>query len=161
MQSLSAQTSPEHDYYAWLHRQAESLRISKPVSLDWPNLAEELEAMARNEEHGLGSFIERLLVHLLKWAYAPKKRSSSWEASIENSRDEIADRLRRSPSLRNRLDELFDRAYIRARRTAGAQMKLSKRDWETTLPPTCPWPLARVLKPDFMPEAVPKTNGKP
>ena len=141
----------ERDYYDWLRRQAVSLRYHKPAFLDWANLAEELEAMARNEENALASFIERLLVHLLKWAYTPRKRSGSWEASIANSRDEIADRLNQSPALKHKLGELFERAYVRARRTAGAEMKLRKHEWEAKIPAACPWPLARVLDPDFWP----------
>lgn len=149
----------ERDYYAWLCEQAARLRRHRPAFLDWANVAEELEEMGRNEVHALTSFIERLLVHLLKWAYSPGKRSGSWETSIENSRDEIEDRLRESPSLRGKLDELLSRAYTRARRTAGAQMKLTKHEWSAKLPPTCPWPIERVLDSEFWPEAEPE-NGK-
>jgi hypothetical protein len=153
-------TTIERDYYGWLWRQAELLRRAEPHYLDWTNLAEELEGMARNEERSLGSFIERLLVHLLKWAHAPIKRSNSWEVSIENSRDEIEDALERSPSLKNKLDRTFLRAYIRARRAAAMQMKLSKEEREAKLPAVCPWSSELVLSRDLWPEATPETNGK-
>jgi len=150
----------ERDYYGWLWRQAELLRRAEPHYLDWTNLAEELEGMARNEERSLGSFIERLLVHLLKWAYTPIKRSNSWEVSIENSRDEIEDAFERSPSLKNKLDGIFLRAYTRARRTAAMQMRLSKEGRESKLPAVCPWSSELVLSHDFWDEATPETNGK-
>jgi hypothetical protein len=87
-----AEANIEHDYYDWICQQATLLRRHRPAFLDWANLAEELEGMGRNEVHALTSFVERLLVHLLKWAYSPAKRSGSWETSIENSRDQIDER---------------------------------------------------------------------
>ena len=94
----------ERDYYGWLRQQARALREHQPAFLDWRNLAEELDAMTRSEERGLGTQLERLLVHLLKWAYEHEKRSGSWEASIENARDAIEECLEGSPSLASRLD---------------------------------------------------------
>jgi hypothetical protein len=49
---------------------------------------------------------------------------------------------------------------MRARRKAGAQMKLSKRTWEARLPAECPWSLSQVLETDFWPETETKTNGR-
>lgn len=154
-----AEANIEHDYYDWICQQATLLRRHRPAFLDWANLAEELEGMGRSEVNTLESFIERLLMHLLKWTYAPRKRSGSWEASIANSRDRIAKHLRTSPSLKAKLGELFESAYITARRTAGAQMGFDRRKWERALPPACPWSIARVLDPEFWPEAE-SDNGK-
>ncbi len=89
--------------------------------------------MARSEERGLGSRLERLLVHLLKWAYQPEERSGSWEASIDNARDAIEECLEGSPSLAGKLAGLAERAYRRARRTAGAEMGLDKQHWSKLL----------------------------
>jgi len=68
----------ERDYYEWLRQQSRALREHRPAFLDWRNLAEELEAMARSEERSLTSQVERLLAHSLKWAYQPQERSGSW-----------------------------------------------------------------------------------
>ncbi len=149
----------ERDYYEWICQQAILLRRHQPAFLDWANLAEELEGMGQNEIHAVESFLERLLVHLLEWFYTPRKRSGSWEASIANSRDRIAKRLNASPSLTRKLDDLLESAYARARRTAGAQIGLSKREWEKALPPVCPWPTDRVFDPEFWPEEE-AGNGK-
>jgi hypothetical protein len=73
-------------------------------------------------------------------------------ASIENSRDEIEEALEKSPSLKNNLDELFERAYTRARRAAGAQIKLTRNQWESSIPARCPWPIERVLDQHFWPQ---------
>jgi hypothetical protein len=131
----------DDDFYGWLLDQAAALRRLRPKSLDWENLAEELETMGRSEESALESHLESLLVHLLKWRYQPNKRTGSWEASVENSRDRIAQLLRRSPSLKGKIDEAFSQAYRLARREAGGQMGLTKREWERLLPASCEWNL--------------------
>lgn len=144
----------EDDFYTWLLDQASQLRRHRYSSLDWNNLAEELEATALSEERGLESQLERLFGHLLKWAYQPDHRSSSWEASIENARDEIKERLRKSPGLQPKIRELAETAYRRARRTAGGDMGLSRQQREENLPDSLPWTVAIVLDNNFWPDSL-------
>ena len=60
----------DDDYYAWLLGQAQTLRriADKVPSLDCAEIAEELEGMARSDEHALESFLERLLKLLSEMA---------------------------------------------------------------------------------------------
>lgn len=60
--------------------------------------------MGRSEESALESQLERVLAHLLEWAYQPNPRNGGWEASIENGRYLIARRLKKSPSLKHKLN---------------------------------------------------------
>jgi hypothetical protein len=143
----------DSDYYDWIHRQARALREHRPRFLDWENLAEELDAMGRSEESALESQLERVLAHLLKWSYQPTRRSGSWEASIENGRDLIERQLKKSPSLKHKLSEMFEAAYPLARRNAGADMGLDKRQWEERFPDRCPWGVDEVMDHSFWPEA--------
>ncbi|MGA2411437.1 MAG: DUF29 domain-containing protein [Candidatus Binataceae bacterium] len=148
------------DYVAWLLGQAEALRQAEPDFLDWQNLAEELEAMARNEERALESYFVILLSHLLlKYLYQGGKITGSWEATIENSRERIAKLLRRSPSLKSKLEGIFTEAYPMARRGAGAEMGFRKRAWEQRLPQACEWTLETVLNVDFWPAAFAEAKG--
>jgi hypothetical protein len=150
----------DDDYYGWLLDQASALRRERPDSLDCDNLAEELEGMARSEESALESHLVVLLKHLLKWRYQSDKRTGSWEASIANSRDQIARLLQKSSSLKSKIDAGLQAAYPLARRKAGAQMGLTKRQWERDLPASCEWGLPEIRDPDFWPEAyTPATNG--
>ncbi|MBV8054748.1 MAG: DUF29 domain-containing protein [Deltaproteobacteria bacterium] len=141
----------DDDFYGWLLDQASALQRARPDSLDWRNLAEELEAMGRSEENALESYLVVLLKHLLKYRYQPSKRTSSWEASIENSRERIARLLKRSPSLKSKIDEIFRAAYSLARRKAGAEMRLEKDEWDQNLPLACEWTLETVLDSQFWP----------
>jgi hypothetical protein len=122
------------------------------LGLDCENLAEELEAMGRSEESTLESHLENLLTHLLKWRYQPKKQTGSWEATIANSRDRLVGSLRRSPSLKSKIDEIFREAYRLARRHAGGEMGLTKREWERRIPELCEWTLDTVRDDNFWPD---------
>lgn len=151
--ALTPQPSLRGDFHAWLLNQAVTLRERRLDRIDWESIAEELEAMARSEEHGLESFLEVLLTHLLKWAYQAERRSGSWEASIENSRDQIKARLERSPSLKAKLPELAQAAYNRARRTAGAEIGLTRQQWNKLMPQACEWSVDELMDPEFWPQA--------
>jgi hypothetical protein len=142
----------ERDYYGWIQRNVHAIREGRVQEVDWANIAEELEAMGRSEESALESHLANLLVHLLKWRYQPSKRTGSWEASIENSRDRIVRLLQRSPSLKSKIDEAFHTAYRLARRDAGGEMGLSKREWERVLPLSCEWSLGTIRDDSFWPD---------
>lgn len=110
--------------------------------------------MSIHLEHALESYLEILLLHLLKWRFQPNKQNRRWQASIDNSRDRAQGLLKRSPSLKTKLPELKDTAYRRARREAGAQMGYEKSEWNKRLPETCPWSVEELLKDDFLPAPV-------
>ena len=48
----------DEDFYGWLFAQAAALRARGDFLIDWENVAEELEAMGRNEENSLQSYLE-------------------------------------------------------------------------------------------------------
>jgi Domain of unknown function DUF29 len=147
-----SEPSYDADFYSWLNSQAAILRQTQPEWLDWENVAEELEGMARSDRRALRSQLERLLVHLLKWRYEPAKRSGSWEATILDARNQIDDWLQESPSLKSQIDELFRMAYSSARREVGGEMGLDRRGWEAKFPAECEWTLAQACDADFWPD---------
>jgi Domain of unknown function DUF29 len=71
--------------------------------------------------------------------------------SIHNARSGIRDELADSPSLRAKLPLLLDRAYERARRSAGAEMDFDEWEWDRHAPPSCPWHFDQLMS-DFWPE---------
>jgi Domain of unknown function DUF29 len=142
----------EDDFYGWLLDQAAALKGQRYSRLDWNNLSEELQATARTLEQGLENDLEVLLTHLLQWHYQPRRRNANWQAAIQNARSSIADRLDDSPRLAAKLKKLTTRAYRKARRSAGAAMGLSERQWESKFPPSCEWDVGSLKRPDFWPE---------
>jgi len=64
----------DSDLYTWSLEQAELLRQGKFDQLDLENIIEEIEDMSKSEKRALESFLETLLMHLLKWVYQPGLR---------------------------------------------------------------------------------------
>jgi hypothetical protein len=157
--AAASRTSREADFYGWLVEQVDALRSSRPNLIDRERLSEEIEAMAASLRRALVSHLEVLLTHLLKWSWEPARRGGSWEASIANARDDLADLLADSPSLKTYVDESLKRAYRRARRIAGAEMGMDRERWERALPATCPWRLAEVLDDNFWPSGSPQNRA--
>ena len=104
----------DRDFYAWSRQQAELLRAGKLAEADIEHIAEEIDSMGRTEKRELISRLTVLLLHLLKWRYQPGKRGPSWEASIANQREDIADHLDDNPSLKPLLPQALASAYRKA-----------------------------------------------
>jgi hypothetical protein len=140
------------DFYAWTQQQAAALRAKDFAALDLEHLAEEIESLGKRDRRAIFSQLERLLLHLLKWAYQPlahERYGASWRASIRQARRVIADLIEESPSLRDAPAERLAAAYRRARERASEQTFIPVHSF----PETCPWPIERVLDPNFWPEA--------
>lgn len=130
------------DFHAWANEQASLLRMGKLSGADVKNIAEEIEALGRHEKRELVSRLTVLLHHLLQWRFQPGRRSRSWEVSIANTRDELADHLADNPSLKALLPEAVAKAYRRARRTASNETGLL----ESALPSECPWTFDHAMQ---------------
>jgi len=145
------------DYSAWADRHAELLRAGRFDELDIEHLLEELADMGRSEREELESRLTVLLAHLLKWQYQFRTLSErwrefkgdSWRATIIEQRERIARRLRKSPGLTSRLDEILREAYEDARALASKESRLAP----DTFPDLCPYSLAEMLDEDFYPES--------
>jgi hypothetical protein len=138
----------EEDFYAWTQEQAALLREGKWHELDCEHLIEEIEDLGRSARKELRSYLEGLVLHLLKWHYQPGYRGRSWRDSIEENRACIPECLEESPSLRPHLPTLLVECYPRARRKAARQTRLPL----SAFPETCPWPAEQVLEADFWPD---------
>jgi hypothetical protein len=137
------------DFYDWTQQMAIALRQGRWQDLDMENLAEEIESLGRSDKRALTSRLEVLLMHLLKWAYQPEKRSNSWQATIVEQRIRILGLLEESPSLKPYLQAECDRSYANAGKLAAAETGLDL----ATFPERCPFTLKTVLTEGFLPES--------
>lgn len=138
------------DFYGWTQHQAALLREGRLDAADIANIAEEIESLGKSEKRELESRLIVLLVHLLKWAYEPHRRSASWRLTIEEQRRAVAKVMRDNPSLRPRLPEVIDDAYYTALIRAERETQLPR----TTFPPACPWAFESLMDDGFWPERV-------
>jgi hypothetical protein len=132
-------TTYDSDTAAWAVEQAEALRRRSINTLDWDNLAEEIEGVAADQRQEIRSRLKILCQYLLKWQYQPEHRSRDWLATIYVQRDEIGDLLRDSPSLQPYPATVLDRAYMAARHKTELETNLLH------LPASCPWSIEKVL----------------
>jgi hypothetical protein len=131
----------DQDFAAWIERQVELLRSGRTAALDAPNLIEELEGLTKRDERALGSQLKRIMAHMLKQRNQPQRASRSWVDSIENGREEIADILEQSPSLRRTLPGLMAKNYPRAVSQASRDTRVPPR----AFPSEPPFSLEEVL----------------
>jgi hypothetical protein len=147
------------DFYAWTQAQASLLETQRFDALDLAHLIEEITSLGASERRAMGSHLQQLLLHLLKWQYQPSGRQigHSWRSNIHNARDEIDAILEDSPSLRREAPRLLARRYPAARLLAYDETCLPL----ATFPEACPWRTEEVLDVDFWPEAdVPPTQER-
>jgi hypothetical protein len=164
-QKLTAVTTPavriEDDSYGWLLEQASMLRDQRYTSLDWGNLSEELEAMARKDRSEATSHLRNILANFLKWTYSAKRRSEkSWRGSIVRARLDLALLVDDSATLRNDLAEFLKVAYKQARMLAADEMQPSKQQAEQLFPQECPWSVEQTRDEDFFPNVALTANGR-
>jgi uncharacterized protein DUF29 len=135
------------DFYRWTTQQAELLRAGRLDAADIAHIAEELDALGRSEKRELVSRLTVLLTHLLKWQHQPNRRSKSWQLSIENAREAIADHLADNPSVTVQLDAAITTSYRKARREAAVETGLELG----LCPAACPWEYREIMAADLWP----------
>src|SRR5215472_13239945 len=91
----------ETDFHRWAETQAGLLRARSANALDWDNLAEEIAALAKNDQRDLASRIQTILDHLIRLRASPATDPRrGWERILIVQRDGIHKLLADSPSLR-------------------------------------------------------------
>lgn len=145
-------TTYEQDVIKWSEEQAQFLLAGNVAQLDLHNLAEEILDVGKAEIRELESRLEVLLAHLIKWAYQPERRGRSWEQTIKAQRIAIAKRLKRTPSLKYKLQDpdwaMWEEAWNDALALALKETGLSD------FPSDMPWSEADVLTDGWFPDAV-------
>ncbi|NJL90576.1 MAG: DUF29 domain-containing protein [Coleofasciculaceae cyanobacterium SM2_1_6] len=115
-QSMSKlQTLYDDDYVAWCEDVVAKLRLRNLDNLDFENLIEEVENLARSDRRELRSRLVVLLAHLLKRLYVNLPDNvNGWELTIIEQRQQIKELLQDSPSLKPYLLELLPKVYTDA-----------------------------------------------
>ena len=137
----------DKDFYKWALEQAHYIKTKAFDDLDIEHLFEEVESMGASEVRELESRLEVLLVHLLKWKYQPSLQSRSWQLTIKEQRLRINQRIKKMPSLKSKLPEIFEDGYEPSLLQAEKETGLSA----TTFPQSCEWTIEQILDNEFYP----------
>jgi hypothetical protein len=139
------------DFHLWAKETAQLLRERRFEDIDLEALIEEVEGLARADEHAMESQMERLIEHLLKLGYASGRlledNERGWTLSVVNARLKIAQRMKRVPSLQRYPEIILSDAYEVGRNEAGRAVDLE------LLPVECPWSVTELLGADFFPHS--------
>ena len=137
----------DRDILAWSERQAELLRRlsrgERVNELDWEHVVEEIEDVGLSELHAVQSYLEQILVHLLKTQLWPSSDAlNHWRAEIVALQGSAERRF--APSMEPRIDlaNLYKRAIRQVATLNGGQVPAS---W----PQSCPFALDALLRLDW------------
>ena len=138
----------ETDFNLWIEQTVNQLKNGQVQALDLENLIEEIQSMGSNDKREIKSRLIVLIMHLLKYKYQPKKKTTSWTATITTQRDELELVLEKSPSLKPFLKVNIFECYQKARRNAARETKLPL----TTFPLECPFTPEQIVDSDYFPD---------
>ena len=94
----------DRDFYTWAVQQAAALRRRDFSAVDWENVIEEIESLARTEERSLKSQYARAMEHLLKLQYRGDEETEP-VAGWRKFRESSPGGNRRNPAGKSRTEE--------------------------------------------------------
>ena len=133
----------EKDFNLWVQEQANALKARQFTRLDYENLIEEIEDMSKSEKRSLDSYLERLIEHILKlkyWKSEYEYNQKHWQVEVKNFRNRLKRLLKRSPSLKNHLIEIYPEIYQDTVDTWRIEFEIPDHD---------PIPLTEILPTDY------------
>ncbi|MCC5636005.1 DUF29 domain-containing protein [Nostoc sp. CHAB 5844] len=146
----------DRDLQYWIEQTIQQLRNREFESLDIEHLIEELVDLGKAEKNALKSNLTILLAHLLKLMVqhdVPDMMKGSWYSSVLEHRQRVLNNLSDTPSLKNFLVEIIEKAYADGRKLAIKEGKLAKFGLrvpeENEYPIVCPFSVEQILNEDF------------
>lgn len=155
----------EKDYNLWIEKQKQFLLNKDFENLDIENLIEELEDMGSSDYKALESYLNILLLHLLKIDYQKSVLKDPWientvvhlwKTSVNNSRRGALKKLKKQPSLKSKIDEALVEAYEDAKEGAIEELNEyirtdSYKLNDKSFPDTCQWKIEDLLTKGWLP----------
>ncbi|MEH2203889.1 MAG: DUF29 domain-containing protein [Nostoc sp.] len=143
---IDLKTLYESNYLQWLEETIKCLRARQLAEVDYENLIEELEDLAKNEKRRVKSLLEQIIRHLLLYQYwdlEKPKNANHWAAEIISFRNQLNEDL--SVNLRNHLEENLSIIYSNALDYVKAKTNL------TNSPKLCAYTLEKILDKNWLP----------
>lgn len=158
------------DFYTWARRQAAALKRRDVEVIDWENVTEEIEALARADERALRDGYSTIIQNFLKLQYWEGWRPAG---EVWKARSEIESLLRDSPGLEAERRRLYRSAWRWARERAIRELvqhaiapiqdeekweregKRLRQAWSELLPQKNPYTRRQVEDPDWLPAWIP------
>lgn len=151
----------EKDFYLWVQGNLRLIKNREYEPVDWENLLEEIEDMAKRHFESLISYMAVIMEHLYKWEKFRENKymGSHWKKSINTARMQIADLFDDNPPLRKVTQEKenLNKAWKRAVRRLivwfdeDENKNLAKKYFgrfpiEEDFPKDCPYTFEQVIE---------------
>ena len=151
----------EKDFYLWVLENLKLLKNKEYELVDWENLLEEIEYMARKELRSVISLMVVIMEHIYKWENYRESAcmDSGWKKSILNARKELIDLFDEIPSLKRiaQEKESLNKAWRKAVRRLivwfdeDENKNLAKKYFgrlptEEDFPKDCPYTFEQVME---------------
>ena len=104
----------ERDFNLWIEEVKTAIQNKDAEAMDWDNLLAEIDDMGKSEKRSLESYLELLVAHILKLKYWETERERNykhWQVEVVNFRKRIQRLLKRSPSLKTYMEEVYPEIY--------------------------------------------------
>jgi len=137
------------DFAEWCAHTAELVRAGRLDEVDLEHVAEEIEDMGKRDRRAATNRTRVLLMHLLKWAAQPQRRSPSWRGTIIEQRHQLNAIFEDSGSIR-----VFVRDHLQTIHRDAVKKALAEMGRTDGLPEECRWTLENILDTDFLPDSV-------
>lgn len=141
----------DKDYPLWAEINLELLREKLYDLVDWDNLLEEIDDMAKTDLKTCISHLAIILEHLYKLdnfkdLAGGETAGKSWIRSIKNSRVEIEVLFEYYPSLKSKLPLEMDKAWLKARKKLEIWLEDNNLDPRMyNIPQNCPYSFEEVM----------------
>ena len=149
----------EKDFYLWVMENLKLLKNREFELVDWENLLEEIEDMARRELRSVISLMAVIMEHLYKWEKYRESvcMGSGWKKSILNARKELIDFFDEMQSLKRiaQEKESLNKAWRRAVNSLItwfkeeedlAQEYFGRFPTEEDFPKECPYTFEQIME---------------
>ncbi|WP_319420275.1 DUF29 domain-containing protein [Pleurocapsa sp. FMAR1] len=104
----------DRDFNLWIEEVKTAIQNKDAEAMDWDNLLDEIDDMGKSEKRSLESYLELLVAHILKLKYWQTERERNykhWQVEVVNFRKRIQRLLKRSPSLKTYMEEVYPEIY--------------------------------------------------
>ena len=73
----------DRDFNLWVEQTVNAIKDRDLNNMDWDNLIDEVEDMAKSEKRLLESYLERLIEHILKLRFWESKREQNYKGRLK------------------------------------------------------------------------------
>ncbi len=104
----------DRDFNLWIEEVKTAIQNKDAEAMDWNNLLDEIDDMGKSEKRSLESYLELLVAHILKLQYWETEKGHNykhWQVEVVNFRKRIQRLLKRSPSLKTYMEEVYPEIY--------------------------------------------------